>query len=215
MNRTHRITFQLAPSAAQRRVLDDFFVAPLLVARLLRQAQQPVVSLDDAALFLMRHKRSIDAILLNQDRPVIMALLKALVLAWGHAPKAVRCALCFKAGWSLDRDQRVHLPIAGLGPTRIKPTVAASRSDGPLRLAPDCSVRCEEGVYDLTVHAAAPAPQTDVRVARLRGADALACLRQAQWDEERRLSRAFGTIRFHDLSGRAVQGGLPSLGKRA
>lgn len=232
-----RVSVELSPDKRQRGSLDSLFAGPILVVQLLRAETEPIERQDEASRFLLRNKQALEPYLFTQDRSQAVDLLTSLVLQWSNDPPE-EFEILFQGDCSISPDQRIFLPVARLGLLSVSGTDHLQNLRRGTQYEPNFALLCSDGIYRATiplkrsvhlpVRQAAPASTAaenreppkhlkPKRKASFQFSNFLALFnnRVAQhYAQELRVSKQLSTVQFGSLSGKPVQGGLPSLGKR-
>ncbi|MDN7671031.1 hypothetical protein QMA69_13020 [Burkholderia pseudomallei] len=225
----------LRPSPAQKAILDSLFSGPLLLRTLLLKAAHKPQTPHEASMFLLENHKELQPYLIAGNRSESVDLLKNLILQWAsRIPTLIE--LQFTGDCSVTPSNQVFLPIPQLGAVPVqnesrliearyrshyKPTFALVHSTLGY-LIEIVFVRREilplaaPGVREPEKPTTKKASRTEPASARLdvgRFVTLFGALDRARANETR-VARNFVKPDFGALEGRAVQGGLPSLGKR-
>jgi hypothetical protein len=231
----------LAPSLKQRKQLDELFSGPRLIAQLLREEGDPIRWPDEASFFLLKNKAKLEPFLFTQDREEAIDLLKSLVLRWSNTPPS-KFGISFDSECSISATNQVFFPLQHLGalevkePERLREHRRGTRYKEGFSLfytgsdffadisfshrpefiethtntAERSSIRTHTRDVAKQTNPIKPAPAFEYR-------DYLKIFDQRitqQLLHELKISKSLKTVRFNELSGRSVQGGLPSLGRK-
>lgn len=231
----------LAPSPKQRLQLDQLFSGPLLVSKILRDEGKPIRWAEEASFFLLRNINLLEPFLFTQDRDHAIDLLKSLILCWSNKPPS-KIGIAFKSNCSISSANQVFFPVAHLGTLGVDAPAdflesrrgatyrdrfslvcdgASFYAEIPFLCRPERIEKQGDGVGrkpNITKS------QTAIKKGRLDKAsqnfeyDSFMRMFVQRVNEkimqELKISKSLKTVQFSELSGRAVQGGLPSLGKR-
>lgn len=231
------ISVDLLPAKRQGDILGALFAGPILVAKLLRAEPKPIKWPDEASLFLLKHRLALEPYLFTQNRSQAIDLLTSLVLQWSNDPPE-EFEIAFSNECSISKDQQIFLPIERLGLLTIsRPEHLQSARKGA-KYETAFTLLYSEGRYyvSISLKRSHPLPLSRIthtashannqqqrssskikRRASFQFSNFLALFnnRVAQhYANELKISKQLSTVKFDSLSGRAVQGGLPSLGKR-
>lgn len=234
----------LKPNSSQKAVLDALFSGPLLLKALLKQVDPKPRTSHDASMFLLRHRRELEPYLATRDRSDSVDLLTQLVIQWGsRSPTAIEIQFCEDCTISGANEIYVPIPrLGGLAVfnesrlaearyrSRYKPSFALVHSslgylieivflrrEQTREVAPYVSGRLDlptEGGSAPSI--AKKSGRSETKTGRIQVARFVAlfgALDRAR-AAEARVGKNFVRPDFGTLEGRAVQGGLPSLGKR-
>lgn len=236
-----RVKVCLLPSKSQQARLTEIFAAPKVVAGLLKQYPRQLTCPSDASMFLLQNKKALDGYISPQARNGTIDLLTELLLHWSAEPPEAIGINFQHVG--ISPAQEMSLPVHGLRAVPIvHPSGLAEVTQGFVPQGP--FTLFEEGrSYYLTFTLARETtarrhgadgvkqrqrPPRERRVTpeiRLRPGDPLPYivgLRQEAPRSDRVLysrsgvfPRGLKTMNWAGLSGWAVSGGLPSLGRRS
>ena len=232
MTVVERCRMTLRPSPRQREQLESLFAGPVLIAELLRSVPVSIQSPEDASMFLLRNRQSLEPYLSSHDRDTGVDLLKSLVIQWSSSPPE-EFELSFEGDCSISDAQQVFLPLPRLGLLEVADATSLAQLRVGNRYVPGFGLHRSRHQFSVNLvfwrHREKKLPQRasvqssankGVRAkhqATLSLANFLAMFDNRlnqQLMHELRVSRQFSTVKFHELEGRPVQGGLPSLGKR-
>jgi hypothetical protein len=223
----------LRPSPTQKTVLDSLFSGPLLLKTLLINAGNKPRTPLDASMFLMRHHGELEPYLYSGNRSESVDLLKNLVVQWAsHIP--ARVELQFPGDCSVSASSQIFLPIPRFGlvnvqnPSRLIDARRGARYEPTFAVVHSSLGYLVEIVFIRSAagHAHARETEKETSKAEPRIQPASGRLGFSNFLEvfdnrvnqglmdELRISRRFAKPDFAALEGRAVMGGLPSLGKR-
>ncbi|WP_240057518.1 hypothetical protein [Paraburkholderia azotifigens] len=227
----------LKPTPAQKSLLDTLFSGPTLLRSLLLKAERKPQSRHDASMFLLQHHKELQPYLVAGHRGDAVDLLKSLVIQWAsRIPE--RIELKFSGDCALSDSNKVILPIPRLGAVTVRneSRLIEARHHSQYKPAFALAHSTHGYLIEIIFHrpfTGAPAPaavrarEPEKRVRRepphKRPAEErlefgkfvslFSALDQLR-ENEARIGRQFVKPDLAALEGRAVQGGLPTLGKR-
>lgn len=236
-NEPTRIELKLRPDERQRTCLEALFRAPKALANLLRSYSLELKTKADASAFLLNNRRELDGVINHERRERDVDLLTELLLQWsGNPPESV--GIDFDDA-SLTPENKVYLPLPGLRSVEIFELERLIEQRRARRYALPFTLFEEDRHFYLAL-TLEPREKSAQRPPRHRHLDANGTVKEFKLKpgdplpyisgpryaprEPRqrvlfsRYSGVFGgikTMNWGDLSGWGVNGGLPSLGKRA
>ncbi|MFM2057706.1 MAG: hypothetical protein RLY71_2091 [Pseudomonadota bacterium] len=104
----------ILPKKEQKELLDFLFLGPKLIARLLQDTKDEILTPTDASLFILKNKSALEPYLATQNRSNAINLLKSLVLQW-HTNPPDQFAIFFNHGCYINEYLEIYLPIPNLG----------------------------------------------------------------------------------------------------
>ncbi|MDQ7979867.1 hypothetical protein QYH69_21745 [Paraburkholderia sp. SARCC-3016] len=234
----------LKPSASQKAVLDALFSGPLLLKALLKQVDPKPQSSHEASMFLLRHRRELEPYLATRDRSDSVDLLTQLVIQWGsRSPTVIEIQFSDDCTISGSNEIYVPIPRLGALAvfnesrliearyrSRYKPSFALVHSslgylieivflrrEETSEVVPYVSERLgsrpEGGSASVSAKKREQLKTKTERIEVARFVALFGALDRAR-AAEAKVGKNFVRPDFGALEGRAVQGGLPSLGKR-
>lgn len=228
---------ELKPTAAQKALLDTLFSGPILLRTLIQRADRKPRSRHDASMFLLQNRKELEPYLAKGNRADAVDFLTNLIVRWAsRIPE--RIEVRFPAYCSLSDSNQVFLPIPRLGGLTSHNEIRLIEARHRSMYKPAFVLAHETHGYTITIvflrrdihapargpaHAQAPenrprrepphkqpggAPlESDRFLSLFRALDHLRA-------DEARIAKQFVKPDFDTLEGRAVHGGLPTLGKR-
>jgi len=225
----------LKPTASQLVRLAEIFAAPRVLAALLSHYSGKITSVADASVFLLRNRKALDGYINPRARIDTVDVLTRLLLHWAAAPPQ-SIGIDFDSG-EISRKQAICFPVEGLRAVAVvHPKILAEvregfKARGPFTLFEDAGAyyaafvlapQSYIGKSDRSTPSERKPPTRPIPEIKLRPGDPLPhIVRDDDSTRERVLysrSSVFpGGLRnmnWDALSGWAVSGGLPSLGRR-
>lgn len=232
-----RIELKLRVDERQRACLESLVRAPKALANLLRSYPLDLKTKADASAFLLNNRRELDGVINHKSRDRDVDMLTELLLRWsGNPPESV--GIDFDDA-SLSHDNKVYLPLPGLHSIEIFEREQLEDQRRGKRYALPFTL-FEEGRHFYLALTLEPSQKSATRPPRHQTLDVNGKVKEIKLKpghplpyiigprysprEPRqrvlfsRYSGVFGgikTMNWGGLSGWGVNGGLPSLGKRA
>ena len=221
----------LRPNSRQRMQLESLFAGPVLVAQLLRAGAVSIQSPQDASMFLLRNRNALEPYLWSNDREASVEHLKSLVIQWSSRPPE-DLELSFESDCSISVEQQVFLPIPRLGLLEVANASHLAQLRIGSRYVPGFGLFRSQQHFSVNLvfwrhhprKAQTPVKGAQNKQVQQRVEHAVLSVAafltmfdnrvNQQLMHELRVSQQHSTTKFHELEGRPVQGGLPSLGKR-
>lgn len=233
-----RVKLRLQLSEKQRTRLEGLFRAPLALAGLLRAYPQRLVTPTDASVFLLSNRKELDGYINPDARGRVVDLLTELLLQWaGDPPDSI--GIDFD-DVSLTPDQKVYLPLEGFRgvevaePLQLLELRKGRRFSTPftlfeedkhfmVALTLEPKVRANQQVQGVKQLGIDNKPKA-IQLKPGQPLPYISGMRNQPKEPRQRVlfskycgvfSGGLKPMNWDGLSGRGVNGGLPSLGKKS
>jgi hypothetical protein len=104
----------ISPKPAQKQVLDALFSGPRLIFHLLGKYHEPILTDEDASLFMLKHYKELHPHLYMQRRDDAVNLLRSQIKSWAVS-RSKYIELLLPTECSISALHQIYFPIPGLG----------------------------------------------------------------------------------------------------